>query len=82
MLKFFYIEKCWEIIVCVDDVDFFFNWKCREIIIVGKRWEIIAGVDVEFFYIEKYWKIIVCFNVGKWWEIISCVDDVEILCCW
>jgi hypothetical protein len=54
MLKFFYIEKCWEIIVCVDDVDFFFNWKCREIIIVGKRWEIIACVDVEFFYIEKY----------------------------
>jgi len=35
MLKFFYIDKCWEIIVYVDD---------------GKWWEIIACVDVEIFW--------------------------------
>jgi len=38
MLKFFYIEKYWEIIVCVD---------------VGKWWQIITCVVVAIFYIKK-----------------------------
>jgi len=38
MLRFFYIEKCWEIIVCFD---------------IGKLWEIIVYIDVEFFLYWK-----------------------------
>ena len=36
MLNFFYIEECWEIIVCVD----------IEIFYTKKYWEIIICVDV------------------------------------
>jgi hypothetical protein len=32
-------------------------------------------------HIGKWWQIIDCVDVGKWWEIITCVD-VEIFWYW